>query len=102
MANCVVCSEEIREDARFCPGCGAEQPKVAAPHGEDNDPMLGRTIARNFKIESLLGVGGMGKVYKARQLSLDKAVVIKILHSQFRDDPQLVQRFQREAARRVG
>ena len=97
MANCVVCSEEIREDARFCPGCGAEQPKVAAPDGEDNDPMLGRTIARNFKIESLLGVGGMGKVYKARQLSLDKAVVIKILHSQFRDDPQLVQRFQREA-----
>lgn len=97
MANCVVCSEEIREDARFCPGCGAEQPKVAAPDGENDDPMLGRTIARNFKIESLLGVGGMGKVYKARQLSLDKAVVIKILHSQFRDDPQLVQRFQREA-----
>lgn len=39
----------------------------------------------------------MGKVYKARQLSLDKDVVIKILHDHFRDDPQLVQRFQREA-----
>ncbi len=64
---------------------------------EGDDPFLGKEIARNFKIEKLLGVGGMGKVYKARQLSLDKDVVIKVLHDHFRDDPQLVQRFQREA-----
>ncbi len=94
MAACVVCSAEIRDDARFCPSCGAEQPSTEA---EGDDPFIGRVIARNFKIERLLGVGGMGKVYKARQLSLDKAVVIKVLHDHFRDDPQLVQRFQREA-----
>ena len=95
MASCVVCQAGIEEDARFCPSCGAEQPTVAAAEGDD--PFLGKTIARNFKIEKLLGVGGMGKVYKARQLSLDKDVVIKVLHDHFRDDPQLVQRFQREA-----
>ncbi len=96
MARCVVCSTEIRDDARFCPECGAEQPRQQVL-GTDADPLMGKTVAHKFRIEKLLGVGGMGKVYKARQLSLDKAVVVKVLHDQFREDPQLVQRFQREA-----
>ncbi len=96
MARCVVCSTEIRDDARFCPECGAEQPRQQTL-GTDADPLMGKVVAHKFRIEKLLGVGGMGKVYKARQLSLDKAVVVKVLHDQFREDPQLVQRFQREA-----
>jgi serine/threonine protein kinase len=95
VAACVVCQSEVADNARFCPSCGAEQPRTSSIEGDD--PMLGRVIARNFKIEKLLGVGGMGKVYKARQLSLDKDVVIKVLHEHFQHDPQLVQRFQREA-----
>jgi serine/threonine protein kinase len=96
VAQCVVCSTEIRDDARFCPSCGAEQPRAEVA-GTDADPLMGKVVAKKFKIEKLLGVGGMGKVYKARQLSLDKAVVVKVLHDHFREDPQLVQRFQREA-----
>jgi serine/threonine-protein kinase len=96
LGACVICQTEIRDDARFCPSCGAEQPAQSDADGSD-DPFIGQKVAGNFRIESLLGVGGMGKVYKARQLSLDKAVVIKILHDHFKDDPQLVQRFQREA-----
>ena len=68
MANCVVCSVELDDGARFCPACGAEQPQK--PAGEDgDDPFIGQVINRNFRIDQLLGVGGMGKVYKARQLS---------------------------------
>jgi eukaryotic-like serine/threonine-protein kinase len=96
VAQCVVCSTEIKDDARFCPSCGAEQPRMEVA-GTDADPLMGKVVARKFQVEKLLGVGGMGKVYKARQLTLDKAVVVKVLHDHFRDDPQLVQRFQREA-----
>ncbi|MCP4503428.1 MAG: protein kinase [Deltaproteobacteria bacterium] len=96
MTNCVICSVELQNEVRFCPACGAEQPKQSTG-GDDDDPFIGQVVNRNFRIDSLLGVGGMGKVYKARQLSLDKDVVIKILHDHFNDDPQLVQRFQREA-----
>ncbi len=95
MKSCVVCQSELKDDARFCPNCGAEQPKSEVAPGED--PLLGAIIAKKFKVEKVLGVGGMGKVYKARQLALDKAVVVKVLHDQFRDDPQLVKRFQQEA-----
>jgi tRNA A-37 threonylcarbamoyl transferase component Bud32 len=96
VAECVVCRTDVQIGAKFCPSCGAEQPRNDGA-SESEDPFIGQVISQNFKIVKLLGVGGMGKVYKALQLSLDKYVVIKVLHDHFRDDPQLVQRFQREA-----
>lgn len=96
MAKCSNCSAVIPDDARVCPECGSVQTK-SQNNTPEQDPLLGHIIATKFKIEKLLGVGGMGKVYKARQLTLDKIVVIKVLHDQFREDSQLVQRFQREA-----
>lgn len=96
MTNCVVCMAELAAEARFCPSCGAEQPR-AAEVAEGSDPFIGQLVAQKFRIESLLGVGGMGKVYKATQTTLDKPVVIKILHEHLGGDPNTVQRFQREA-----
>ena len=61
------------------------------------DPLLGRVIAGKFKIESLLGVGGMGRVYQARHLVLEKIIALKVLHPQYASDDTLVHRFQREA-----
>jgi serine/threonine-protein kinase len=61
------------------------------------DPFPGRLIAGNFRIERLIGQGAMGNVYKAEQLSLGKAVAIKILHAHLMDDEKLVGRFKREA-----
>ncbi|MEW5854251.1 MAG: protein kinase, partial [Myxococcota bacterium] len=91
---CTNCQSEVAAGARFCPNCGST---VTHTKVEDADPLIGKVIARNFRVESLLGTGGMGRVYKARQMSLDKPVVLKILHPHFNDDQQLVQRFQREA-----
>jgi serine/threonine protein kinase len=96
VAACVICSAEIADGAKFCPSCGAEQPRAHTHSGED-DTFIGQMVAGKFRIEGLLGVGGMGKVYRARQMTLDKDVVIKILHDHFKNDANLVQRFQREA-----
>jgi serine/threonine-protein kinase len=61
------------------------------------DPLPGRVVAGNFRIDQLIGSGAMGNVYKAEQLSLSKAVAIKVLHPHLMGDAKLVGRFKREA-----
>jgi len=61
------------------------------------DPMPGRVIGGNFRIDRLIGAGAMGNVYKALQLSLAKPVAVKILHHHLHKDERLVERFKREA-----
>src|SRR6185369_2196965 len=61
------------------------------------DPLPGRVIAGNFRIDGLIGSGAMGNVYKAEQLSLGKQVAVKVLHPHLMGDEKLVARFKREA-----
>jgi serine/threonine protein kinase/Tol biopolymer transport system component len=50
-----------------------------------------------YQIESLLGAGGMGEVYRARDTRLDRTVAVKILTQGLADTPEVRQRFEREA-----
>src|SRR5438477_8472619 len=50
-----------------------------------------------YAIERLLGRGGMGSVYLARQIDLDRPVVVKVMHPEIAKDPQWVARLNREA-----
>jgi serine/threonine protein kinase len=59
--------------------------------------LIGRTIAGKFFIEQLLGTGAMGAVFRARQVTLDKTVAIKVLHGEHAQDATFAARFQREA-----
>jgi serine/threonine protein kinase len=60
------------------------------------DPLLGQSLGE-FEILALLGRGGMGAVYKARQASLDRLVAIKVLPQEYADDANFLERFSREA-----
>jgi len=51
----------------------------------------------SYELQSLLGVGGMGEVYRARDLKLGRDVAIKVLPEEFARDPGRVSRFEREA-----
>ena len=72
-------------------------PMTSKSNAGNLDPLLTRVIAGNFRVEKLLGSGAMGNVYKAEQLSLSKAVAIKVLHPHLMSDDKLVLRFKREA-----
>ena len=50
------------------------------------DPLVGRTLNEKYYVEERLGSGGMGKVYRARHLSMDRPVAIKFLHQRFSED----------------
>ena len=58
--------------------------------------MIGRTLGR-YAVTSLLGKGGMGEVYRARDASLDRDVAIKVLPASMANDQERVRRFEREA-----
>jgi eukaryotic-like serine/threonine-protein kinase len=61
------------------------------------DPLIGRSIAGKFAVESLIGRGAMGAVYKARQIALDKFVAIKVMRDDAAKGLAYAARFQREA-----
>ncbi len=60
------------------------------------DPLIGQSLGE-FEILALLGRGGMGAVYKARQATLDRLVAIKVLPQEYAADAAFLERFGREA-----
>ncbi|CAN5906236.1 hypothetical protein BH11MYX2_BH11MYX2_29430 [soil metagenome] len=60
-------------------------------------PLVGKTVLARYRIESVLGSGAMGSVFRARDLKLDRDVAIKALHDTFSTDETMLARFHREA-----
>ena len=59
--------------------------------------MSGRTFGGRYRLQNIVGTGGSGSVYLATDLSLDRQVAVKVLHTQLAQYPGFVERFQTEA-----
>ena len=92
MSTCTTCMRDVGK-ARFCPFCGAEAPAAVA----SSDPFVGKTVAQKYLVHQVIGRGGMGVVYSATHLALDRPVALKILNRALLADPTIVARFHREA-----
>src|SRR5689334_17795211 len=90
---CSQCGSVQREGDRFCAACGSAVGAATV----SKDPLLGRTLAGSYLILDLVGVGGMGRVYRAEQRMLGRTVAIKVVHPHLLSDEQSVARFYNEA-----
>jgi serine/threonine-protein kinase len=79
----------------FCPRDGT--PTQPEHENFERDPYLGRVVAGQFRVERLLGIGAMARVYRAEQLGLQRPVALKILHRELLNDEGAQARLRREA-----
>src|SRR5215210_2606064 len=59
--------------------------------------MVGEVLSGRYEVEELVGVGGMSSVYRAHDRLLGRMVALKVLHQQYTEDADYVERFRREA-----
>ncbi len=116
MRICSACATRTDESGRFCPDCGAQFADLAkdaasaatTPLPVSGEPggaaatssasrLLGARIDGQFEIESIIGGGAFGTVYRGRQLGLDRTVAIKVPTHEIAADPVMARRFAREA-----
>ncbi|HEY0003786.1 MAG TPA: protein kinase [Pyrinomonadaceae bacterium] len=95
MKYCTVCKTKYEDNVSFCPLDG----EVLE---DDPSSLVNKTLDGQYHIESLLGKGGMGAVFRARHILLGDRVAIKVLPPQMRNNAEWLRRFRREgqAARR--
>jgi serine/threonine protein kinase len=59
--------------------------------------MVGEVLSDRYEVEELVGTGGMSSVFRAHDRLLDRKVALKVLHQQYTEDAEYVERFRREA-----
>src|SRR6188474_1403289 len=75
-----------------------QKPAVAAPRTKKaDDPALGKVIAGRYRLEARIGEGGMGIVYRARHVLIDRVVAVKLIRPDLRGETHLRAWMLREA-----
>jgi eukaryotic-like serine/threonine-protein kinase len=98
MKSCPSCGERYDADVLFCPQDGTPLASMkGAPSQPDVDLYTGLELAGQIRIKHLIGIGSMGRVYRAFQAGIERDVAVKILHRELSGNSELVTRFHREA-----
>jgi eukaryotic-like serine/threonine-protein kinase len=124
---CPRCRTSFDRPCRFCAECGADMTHASpleaaqraeasarpatglASAGRELDPVdrrlsdsnrawLGKVVDGRYRVLEVIGRGGMGVVYRVEHLRMGKIAAMKVLHRDLAHDPEIVQRFEREAA----
>src|SRR5437870_10567364 len=97
MLSCSRCGRRFPDNTHLCPDdfmpLRADDTLVDAPV----DRLIGQVFDGKYRLDERLGEGGMGTVYRATHLLIDRPVAIKVLNERFVTDEAAQERFRREA-----
>ena len=97
---CPDCGTWNRAHAAACSRCTLELPDIAGTPLERPDEditALRRATGTRYRVMRRIGGGGMATVYRSEQMPLGREVAIKVLHQHLARDPEMTERFRREA-----
>jgi tRNA A-37 threonylcarbamoyl transferase component Bud32 len=91
--RCNLCGASYPPAFRVCPIDGSS----LAAAGDSDDSMIGAALAGTFRVTKVLGEGGMGRVYEAEHVRLDRRYAVKVIHRDYAGRDDLLARFDRES-----
>jgi serine/threonine-protein kinase len=94
MSACPQCQAPYESSNRFCPSCGFPVGEISE---RPDDPLIGKNLPGGYVLLELIGVGGMGRVYRAEQKALGRTVAVKVIHPHLAGEEGAAQRFITEA-----
>ncbi len=92
MKTCPTCGRQYADTNTLCPADGA-----VLKRGAGDDRLLGQVLAGKYRIDEKIDEGGMGCVYRATHVLMEKTIAVKVLHPALAADDKIVARFTREA-----
>jgi eukaryotic-like serine/threonine-protein kinase len=107
MIQCPTCKKLLEPGMRFCPHDGTPLTETSAPNvptpvstlpaQQADDIELPVVVGGRYRLEEFRGSGGMARVYRAVDLTLEREVAVKLMNTKLRAETEFDARFQREA-----